>query len=94
MKYEDLLRDARNEALTASTRVHAAFDAIYTCCTAQQTGTVEQALATLELNAGDAALVSKLANWVLHVAPLEPLPMSPDEAIALAQRVHNELGEG
>ncbi|MBC8750177.1 hypothetical protein F6X42_27370 [Paraburkholderia sp. WC7.3b] len=88
MKYEDLLRDARNDAPTAPTRVRAAFDAVYTCCRPPQDGTIEHALATPRLCAGDAALVSKLAGWVLHVAPLGPLPMSPEEAVALTERVH------
>lgn len=46
----------------------------------------------LELNADDAALVSKLAAWVVNVAPSGPRPMSLDTAIALAGRVHNAIG--
>lgn len=80
MLHEDLIRDARDEALTASTRVRAAYDAIYVYC--QQPG-----VAPL-LSADDAALVDTLRDWVLNTAPLEPLPMSPDEAVALAERVH------
>ena len=89
MRYEELMRDARNAKLTESTRVHAALDAIYACCT--HAGSLVRSLAELELDADDAALVSKLADWVLNEAPLEPLPMSPDEAIALAERVHGSL---
>lgn len=89
MQYEDLIRDARNESVTASTRVHAAFDAIYCCC--RPAGSLEESLASLDLSQRDTLLVSKLAAWVLHVAPLEPLPMSPGEAVALAKRVHGSL---
>jgi hypothetical protein len=31
MSYEAFIRDARDESLTASTRVRAAFDAMYAC---------------------------------------------------------------
>ncbi|NPT58118.1 hypothetical protein [Paraburkholderia elongata] len=80
MRYEDLIRDARNEALTESGRVRAASDAIFVLC--QQPGVAAR------LSADDAALVVSLRDWVLRVAPLEPLPMSPSEAVALAERVH------
>ncbi|MDD1790154.1 hypothetical protein [Burkholderia gladioli] len=107
MSYEELMRDARDESLTLSTRVRAAFDALYACClrladtdgipsdngTLFARSVVERALTTLRLSADDAALVSKLAGWVLHVAPLGPLPMSPEEAVALAERVHDMLGD-
>ncbi|SOE51058.1 hypothetical protein SAMN05446935_0360 [Burkholderia sp. YR290] len=107
MRYEELIRDARDEALTKSGRVRAAFDALYACClrlvdadgipadngTLFARSVVERALTTLTLSADDAALVSKLADWVLNVAPLEPLPMSPEEAVALAERVHKTPGK-
>ncbi|MFM0197477.1 hypothetical protein [Paraburkholderia strydomiana] len=86
MQYENLISDARDTGLTDSTRVRAAFDAIY-CCS-PQLESLSHSLAVLGLNADDALLVSRLAHWVLHVAPLEPLPMSPSEAVALAERVH------
>jgi hypothetical protein len=82
--YDELLRDARNELLTQSDRVHAAYDAIFVLC--QQPGVSDR------LSADDAALVNTLREWVLNTAPLEPLPMSPDEAVALAERVHKMNG--
>lgn len=81
MTYDELLRDARDAACMPSTRVHAAYDAIY-CC---------QQGAAVQLSADDAALVDMLRTWVLKVAPLGPLPMSPSEAVALAERVHKAL---
>lgn len=84
------MRDARTEELTQSTRIHAAFDAIYCCC--QPAGTLDEALESLNLSAEDAALVSKLAAWVVNVAPLGPLPMSPGDAVALAERIHKNMG--
>jgi hypothetical protein len=104
MSYADLIRDARDEALTPSTRIRAAFDALYSCCLqfggaeGMRTDDAEQfvqtvigrALAAIPLSAEDTALVHRLAAWVLHEAPLEPLPLSPDDAIALAERVHNK----
>jgi hypothetical protein len=86
MRYDHLIADARDTGLTESTRVRAAFDAIY-CCSPQLESLV-QSLAMRGLNTDDASLVSRLADWVLHVAPLGPLPMSPSEAVALAERVH------
>ena len=85
MRYEDLIADAGDAELTESTRVRAAFDAIY-CCS-PQIESLAQSLAALGLNADDVSDVSRLAHWVLHVAPLGPLPMSPSEAVALADRV-------
>jgi hypothetical protein len=76
MRYDEQLRDARNAALMPSTRVRAAYDAIFICC--QQPGVAGR------LSTDDVALVNRLRTWVLQVAPLPPLPMSPDEAIALA----------
>jgi hypothetical protein len=35
--------------------------------------------------------LSRLADWVVNVAPREPLPMSPSEAVALAERVHKAI---
>src|ERR1700751_977643 len=107
MRYADLIRDARDESLSASTRIRAAFDALYTCCLQfdgsddARAGRGEQfvktvvgrALSSIPFSAENADLLSKLADWVLHVAPLSPLPMSPEEAIALAERVHNALQE-
>lgn len=90
MRYENLIADARNAKLTESTRVHAALDGIYACCT--PAGSLEEALESLALSTADAALVSGLRDWLLHVAPLGPLPMSPSEAVALAERVHNKCG--
>lgn len=90
MRYENLIADARDAGLTESTRVRAAFDAIY-CCSPQYES-LAQSLSVLGLNADDASLVSRLADWVLHVAPLKPLPMSPCEAVALAERVHKVIG--
>jgi hypothetical protein len=37
------------------------------------------------------SLLSRLADWVVNVAPREPLPMSPSEAVALAERVHKAI---
>ncbi|CAB3731524.1 hypothetical protein R8871_05783 [Paraburkholderia graminis C4D1M] len=90
MRYENLIADARDAGLTESTRVRAAFDAIY-CCSLQLES-LAQSLAALGLNADDVSLVSRLADWVVNVAPLEPLPMSPSEAVALAERVHKVIG--
>jgi hypothetical protein len=89
VRYENLIADARDAGLTESTRVRAAFDAIY-CCS-PQLESLAHSMAVLGLNAGDASLVSRLADWVLNVAPLEPLPMSPSEAVALAERVHKAI---
>jgi len=86
MRYENLIADACDAELTESTRVRAAFDAIYSC--APQLESLVQSLAMRGLNTDDASLVSRLADWVLHVAPRGPLPMSPNEAVALAERVH------
>lgn len=58
------------------------FDAIY-CCSPQLESLV-QSLSALGLNEDDASLVSRLADWVLNVAPCGPLPMSPSDAVALA----------
>ena len=90
VRYENLIADARDAELTDSTRVRAAFDAIYCCC--PQSQSLPRSLAALGLNADDVSLVSRLARWVLHVAPLGPLPMSPSEAVALAERVHKVIG--
>ncbi|MGY6121555.1 hypothetical protein ACW9YQ_14505 (plasmid) [Paraburkholderia strydomiana] len=86
MRYENLIADARDTGLTESTRVRAAFDAIY-CCSPQLESLV-QSLAMRGLNTDDVSLVGRLADWVLNVAPRGPLPMSPSEAVALAERVH------
>ncbi|TIW59615.1 MAG: hypothetical protein E5V48_17165 [Mesorhizobium sp.] len=90
MRYENLIADARDAELTESTRVRAAFDAIY-CCSPQLESLV-QLLAMRGLNTDDASLVSRLADWVLNVAPRGPLPMSSSEAVALAERVHEVTG--
>ncbi|MEX3926713.1 hypothetical protein AB4Y36_22150 [Paraburkholderia sp. BR10936] len=90
MQYDDLIRDARNETLMASTRLHAAFDAIYLCC--QPAATLDETLETLDVNRADTALVIDLRNWVQNVAPMGPLPMPPSEAVALAERVHKANG--
>ncbi|AXF19418.1 hypothetical protein CUJ89_02085 [Burkholderia pyrrocinia] len=89
MRYENLMRDARNEALTESTRVRAAFDAIYACCTS--VGSLAESLESLALSQRDSALVGELRDWVWHVAPMGPLPMSPSEAVALVERVRNNM---
>ena len=68
MRYEELMRDAQNQALMASTRVHAAFDAIYCCC--PPAGTPDEGLGALDLSPPDKALVISLRDWVQHVAPL------------------------
>jgi hypothetical protein len=90
VQYENLIADALDAGLTESTRVRAAFDAIY-CCS-PQLESLAQSLAALGLNADDVSLVRRLADWVLNVAPLEPLPMSPSDAVALAARVHKAIG--
>ncbi|MFM0490184.1 hypothetical protein [Paraburkholderia graminis] len=90
MRYENLIVDARDAGLTESTRIRAAFDAIY-CCS-PRLESLAQSLAARGLNADDVSLVSRLADWVLNIAPLEPLPMSPREAVALAERVHKVVG--
>ncbi|MDR7008802.1 hypothetical protein [Paraburkholderia strydomiana] len=90
MRYENLIADARDAELTESTRVRAAFDAIY-CCS-PQLESLAQSLSALGLNADDVSLVRRLADWVLNVAPRGPLPMSPSEAVALAERVHKVTG--
>ena len=105
MRYADLIRDARDESLTPSTRIRAAFDALFTCCL-QYGGSdgvradrgeqfvqtvIERALSTTLLSTDDAALVGNLLDWVLHLAPMGPLPMAPSEAVALAERVHKNL---
>jgi hypothetical protein len=87
VSYTGLIRDARNEELMQSTRMHAAFDAIYCCC--QPRATLDETLESLELSIDDARRLLSLREWVKHVAPLGPLPLSPSEAVALAERVHN-----
>ncbi|MDQ0627267.1 hypothetical protein [Paraburkholderia graminis] len=96
--YEAFMRDARAEANTDSTRVRAAFDAMYECCR-QKTGlagpaeaVVDAALHVLTLSSADKGKMRDLCTWALHVAPLEPLPLSPDAALALALRVHESFG--
>jgi hypothetical protein len=90
MRYENLIADARDAELTVSTRVRAAFDAIY-CCSPDLESMV-QSLAALGMGADDVSDVCRLAHWVLNVAPLGPLPMLPSEAVALAERVHQLTG--
>lgn len=90
MRYDHLIADARDAGLTDSTRVRAAFDAIY-CCSPQLESMV-QSLALLGLTADDVSLVRRLADWVLNVAPRGPLPMSPSDAVALAERVRKVVG--
>ncbi len=90
MRYENLIADARDAELTESTRVRAAFDAIY-CCS-PELESLAQSLSALGLNADDASLVTQLADWVLNIAPRGPLPMSPSEAVALAERVRKVTG--
>jgi hypothetical protein len=51
MQYENLIADARDGELTESTRVRAAFDAIY-CCSPQLESLV-QSLAVQGVNADD-----------------------------------------
>ncbi len=92
--YEAFMRDARAEANTASTRVRAAFDAIYECCR-QESGlpgpaeaVVDAALRAMHLSEADKGKVRELCGWALRVAPREALPLSPDAALALALRVH------
>lgn len=52
--------DARNTALTESTRVHAAFDAIYCCC--QPASTLGESLESLRLNQVVDARVSTVTS--------------------------------
>jgi hypothetical protein len=51
-------------------------------------GVVERARSALNLPPKDASVVRNLCSWALYVAPRGPLPMSPSEAVALAERVH------
>jgi len=88
------MRDARAEANSDSTRVRAAFDAVLECCK-RKTGlpgpaeaVVDAALSDLTLSSAEIGRVRELCAWALHVAPLEPLPLSPDAAVALAFRLH------
>jgi hypothetical protein len=90
LNFADLIRDARNTDLTPSTRVRAAFDAIVVRW--QFPGMLMQPPTALKLEYGDAALVRKLALWAMHEAPVGAIPMSPEEAIALAVRVHAVFG--
>jgi hypothetical protein len=92
MTHEAFIRDARAEANTASTRVRAAFNAIYECCRQKEglldpaEALIDAALLGLTLTSADKGKIRELCSWALHVAPLEPLPLSPDEALALALR--------
>lgn len=95
--YQAFMRDARAESNADSTRVRAAFDAMYECCK-QQTGlegpaeaVVDAALRALPLSADDKDKVREFCSWALHVAPREPLALSPADALALAIRVHDSL---
>ncbi|SAL82393.1 hypothetical protein AWB68_06501 [Caballeronia choica] len=105
--YDAFMRDASDHSLTASSRVRAAFDALYTACVqlvdpqdmSADSGEkfaeslVAHALAAMNLPGEYAALAGKLCDWALHTAPLPPLPMSPIEAVALAERVHEAAQE-
>lgn len=106
MPYAGLIRDARDASLTPSTRIRAAFDALFICCL-QYGGSdgvpadrdkqfvqavIEHALSIVSISAGDAALVGSLLDWVLDVAPVGPLPLSPSDAVALAERIHKSMG--
>jgi hypothetical protein len=107
MHYDALMRDARNESLTASTRVRAAFDALYECClqavdiellpaasTEKLAETVlAHALISIPLSPEAAALVHKLSDWALKRAPFPPLPMTANEAVALAVNVYDAVQE-
>jgi len=86
VRYEELMRDAHNQALMASIRVHAAFDAIYRGVNDRRWRILH--MGSLDLSRPERALGISLRDWVQHVAPLEPLPISPAQAIALAERVH------
>jgi len=92
---EVFMRDARAEANAASTRVRAAFDAVLEC-SKRKTGlpgpaeaVIDTALRNLILSPADKGGVRELCTWVLHVAPLGPLPLSPDAAVDLALRFHD-----
>ncbi|SDD96422.1 hypothetical protein [Paraburkholderia lycopersici] len=90
MQYDDLIRDARNRELMQSTRLRAALNAVYSCCKPAES--LERVLETLDLNFADAKLLIALRYWVERVAPEGPLPMSPEDAIALAERVYKING--
>ena len=94
MTYEALMRDARREANTHSTRVRAAFGAVLECCK-RKTGlpgtaevVIDTALLALDLSDGDNAHLRELCGWALHAAPFDP-PLSATNAIELAVRVHS-----
>ncbi|WP_227717771.1 hypothetical protein [Paraburkholderia atlantica] len=87
--YEIHMSDARTELLTPSTRVTAAFHAIVILCAQLGKETLGQACAAIRLSAEDLRCVQALDNW----RKPEPPPMSPDDAIALAERVRKNIGE-
>jgi hypothetical protein len=58
----------------------------------RQLESMVQSLTAFGLNADDVSVAGRLNDWVLNVAPLEPLPMSRSEAVALAERVHKVIG--
>ncbi|MBB5427481.1 hypothetical protein HDG40_005660 [Paraburkholderia sp. JPY158] len=104
MNYERFLRDAWNDALTPSTRVRAAFDALYVCLiegidtsVIERTdnsgrfaeAVVELAIEALQLTNAEASLLHQLAVWVIHQAPSGPMPMQPREAVELAEHLHH-----
>ncbi|MBB5428274.1 hypothetical protein HDG40_006461 [Paraburkholderia sp. JPY158] len=90
MTFEDLIRDARERELTPSTRVLAAFNAISVCW--QLADMLIQPPTALPLEHSDAVAVPKLAKWAIREAPQGELPMTPEDAVALAGRVHTQLG--
>ncbi|MFL9906877.1 excisionase family DNA-binding protein [Paraburkholderia sp. RL17-337-BIB-A] len=50
-------------------------------------GVVEQAASSMKWSADDIEHVFALCTWAVDVSPLPPLPLSPDDAVALAERV-------
>ncbi|WP_368623607.1 hypothetical protein [Paraburkholderia sp. BR13444] len=92
MQYDDLIRDARNEELMPSTRVYAVFNAISTCWQSPEALMQPPTALPERIERSDAGLVRQLARWAMQEAPQGELPMTPDVAVALAERVHKALG--
>jgi hypothetical protein len=90
LTFEKLIRDARESELTPSTRVLAAFNAISVCW--QLADMLMQPSTAPQLEHSDAVAVRKLANWAIREAPQGELPLTPEDAVALAERVHTALG--
>lgn len=92
LRYDDMIKDARNGELMQSTRVYAAFNALSTCWQHPESLTLPPIALLEKLEHGDAVLVRQLSRWAMLDAPQGELPTTPEVAVALAERVHAAIG--